>query len=117
MSLYTSETICNPSTSCILALLGFEKDVFERYRDVYIRNGYIVVHTRCGGRSRIHYAGVFDSASKHPWWSHDRDCECDSTYANIYFKIPTGEVQTLVALLDQGIAPVDRWVALSKGLV
>jgi len=99
----------NPSTDQILSVLGLSKNDFGRFRDVYIRDDYIVVHTRNGGGNRDDYRDVFDVISDHPWYEYDEDCDFDSTYADIYFKMPEDQVKTFIALLDQGKAPSDNW--------
>jgi len=107
----------NPSTEQILNVLNLTRNSFGRYRDVYIKDGYIVVHTRCGGGNREDYEWVFDDAAEHPWYSHNEDQEFDSTYADIFFKIPeTDEARSIIGLLDQGSPPADKWDAIFKAL-
>jgi hypothetical protein len=116
MSLYNMVAGYNPSTEQILNLLGLSRASFGRYRDVYIKDGYIIVHTRNGGGNREDHQDVFDDVSSHPWYSHDEDCDYDSTYADIYFTIPEGTDQSAAGLLDQGVPPSERWDALLKAL-
>jgi hypothetical protein len=116
MSLYNMVHGANPNTAQLLGLLDLTPADFGRYRDVYLKDGYIVVHTRNGGGNREDYEDVFDSMSEHPWYSHDEDCEFDCTYADIYFKIPEGEAQTVAALVDEHITPAERWEAIFKAL-
>jgi len=105
MSLYNLLHGFNPNTDQILQVLGHTRDDFGRFRDVYIKDGFIVVHTRCGGGNREEYESVFEMAEQHPWYSYDEDCDFDSIYANIYFKIPNDETGTFVGLYNQGIEP------------
>lgn len=116
MSLYNMLFGQNPSSDNLLKLLGLDRDDFGRYRDVFVEDGYIVVHTRCGGGNRESYEYVFDEMSDHPWYSHDADCDFDSTYANIYFKVPDAEMQTFVTLLNQGHNPEAGWQIILKTL-
>ena len=88
MSLYNLVFGMNPDSDKLLALLGKTKADFGRFRNVYLEDGYIIVHTRNGGGNREDYTDVFDEMSEHPWYSHDEDDSFDCTYANIYFKIP-----------------------------
>jgi len=109
MSLYNLIAGYNPSTAQILNLLGLTTGQFGRYRDVYIQDGYIVVHTRCGGGNREDYEEMFNEVSEHAWYSHNEDCDFDSTYADIYFKIPNDETKSAAGLLDAGEPPAVKW--------
>ena len=109
MSLYNMLFGTNPNSSQLLSLLDKSPADFGRFRDVYVEDDYIVVHTRCGGGNRDDYEDVFDEMSTHPWYSHDRDDDFDSTYANIYFKVPEDKHKTYVALLAQGHNPAESW--------
>jgi hypothetical protein len=108
----------NPDGDKILSLLGKTQADFGRFRNVYLDEGYIVVHTRNGGGNREDYEDVFEEMAEHPWYSHDEDDSFDCTYANIYFKIPEGTDQTFVALhnLDKGVNPSTQWAALLADL-
>ena len=116
MSLYNMLFGQNPSSDHLLKLLGLDRDDFGRYRDVFVEDDHIVVHTRCGGGNRESYEYVFDQMSSHAWYSHNADCDFDCTYANIYFKIPEEEIKTFVALLDKGHHPEDGWQLILKVL-
>lgn len=114
MSLYNMIFGMNPDTDKILSLLGKTQGDFGRFRSVFLEDGYIVVHTRNGGGNREDYEDVFEEMSAHPWYSHDQDDDFDCTYANIYFKVPEGAEQTLVALcgFNQGANPSTQWAEL-----
>lgn len=116
MNLYNMLAGYNPSSEQILNLLELNSGVFGRYRDVFIDGNYIVVHTRCGGGNREDYQHVFDDVSTHKWYSHDVDCDYDSTYADIYFSIPYGPDHSAAALLNQGIPSTQRWDEILKVL-
>lgn len=109
MSLYNMLFGSNPSSEQLLSLLGKTQGDFGRYRDVFVEDGFIVVHTRNGGGNREDYEYVFEEMSEHPWYTHDADDDFDCTYANIYFKIPEDKMQTYVALLNQGHNPSESW--------
>jgi hypothetical protein len=104
----------NPDSDKLLSLLGKTKADFGRFRNVYMEDGCIVVHTRNGGGDREDYEDVFDEMSEHPWYSHDADDDFDYTYANIYFKIPEGSQETYMALMDfnKGENPSKQWSEL-----
>lgn len=114
MSLYNMIFGQNPDTDKILSLLGKTTADFGRFRSVFLEDGYIVVHTRNGGGNREDYEDVFEEMSAHPWYSHDQDDDFDCTYANIYFKVPEGKEETLVALhnFNKGANPSSQWAEL-----
>ena len=110
MSLYNMLFGTNPDADSLLSLLGKSRDDFGRFRDVYVHEGYIVVHTRNGGGNREDYEHVFDEMSEHSWYSHDEDCDFDCTYADIYFRIPEESIEQLkVAFSNQGVNPSQAW--------
>lgn len=114
MSLYNMVFGMNPDSNKLLEVLGKTQGDFGRFRNVYMEDGYIVVHTRNGGGNREDYEDVFDEMSEHPWYSHDADDDFDCTYANIYFKIPEGKEETMMALrgLTAGENPTKQWAEL-----
>lgn len=117
MSLYNMVFGMNPDSDKLLAILGKTAGDFGRFRNVYVSDGYIVVHTRCGGGNRDDYEDVFDEMAEHPWFSHESDCDFDYTYADFFFKLPS-EDQLLVALQDinHGSKPGDQWDDLLRSL-
>ena len=117
MSLYNLLHGVNPGAGQLLALLGKEQGDFGRFRDVYIKDNYIVVHTRCGGGNRDDYQDVFDEAALHPWYSHDEDSDYDSTYADIYFEMPEEHIKTFATLCGVGNDPTKAWDEVLKNLV
>lgn len=114
MSMYNMIFGMNPDSDKLLEVLGKTQADFGRFRNVYMEDGYIVVHTRNGGGNREDYEDVFDEMSDHAWYSHDEDDSFDCTYANIYFKVPEGADQTFVALqtLNEGANPGKQWAEL-----
>lgn len=114
MSLYNMIFGMNPDTDNLLRLLDATREDFNRFRTVYMEDGYIVVYTRCGGNNREDYFP--DWVEDHPWYSHDEDGDFDNTYANIYFKIPDDMNKTYAFLLDKGSNPTESWNELFKEL-
>jgi hypothetical protein len=103
----------NPDADTLLSLLGKTTGDFGRFRNVYMEDGFIVVHTRNGGGNREDYEDVFDEMSEHPWYSHDADDDFDCTYANIYFKVPDDEKIILYLKdIDKGANPRHQWATL-----
>lgn len=116
MSMYNMIFGMNPDSDKLLQLLGKTQGDFGRFRSVFVEDGFIVVHTRNGGGNREDYEDVFDEMSGHPWYSHDADDDFDSTYANIYFRIPEDKMQSYVALLNPGANPHDQWNELLNAM-
>ena len=113
MSLYNMVFGMNPDSDKLLGLLGKTTGDFGRFRNVYMEDGYIVVHTRCGGGNREDYEDVFDEMSTHPWYSHDADDDFDCTYANIYFKVPDNQKDFLaIQNFNEGKNPNEQWKEL-----
>jgi hypothetical protein len=107
----------NPDTETLLGLLGKTTGDFGRFRNVYMEDGFIVVHTRNGGGNREDYEDVFDEMAEHPWYSHDADDDFDCTYANIYFKVPVNHEDFLaIRNLNEGKNPSKQWATLLADL-
>jgi hypothetical protein len=87
---------------------------FGRYRDIYVTDKHIVVHTRNGGGNREDYEDVFDEMSEHPLYSYDEDDDFDCTYANIYFHHPEGYGEVLKEMAVGTITPSEKWQMLFK---
>ena len=113
MSLYNMIFGMNPDSDKLLEILGKTRGDFGRFRNVYMEDGYIVVHTRNGGGNREDYGNVFDEMSEHPWYSHNEDDDFDCTYANIYFKIPENHKDFMaIRQLDEGHNPKEQWAEM-----
>jgi hypothetical protein len=100
----------------LFSLLGKDQQDFGRYRDIYVTDEYIVVHTRCGGGNREDYEYVFDEMSMHPLYSHDEDDDFDCTYADIYFKHPKEYEEVLKEMAVGVITPAEKWKLLFEAL-
>ena len=116
MSVYNMLFGVNPDSKQLLEILNLTDADLGRFRDIFVEDDYIVIHTRNGGGNRDDYQWVFDEMSTHPWYSHDVDDDFDCTYANIYFRVPEDKIQTFVSLLNQGHNPKETWQALFKAL-
>jgi hypothetical protein len=100
----------------LFKLLGKEQGDFGRYRDIYVTDEYIVVHTRNGGGNREDYEDVFDEMSEHPLYAYDEDDDFDCTYANIYFKHPEGYEEVLKEMAAGTVTPSEKWQMLFTAL-
>ena len=71
MSLYNMLFGMNPDANKLLSLLDAKQEDFGRFRNVYVEDGFIVVHTRCGGGNREDYFPEW--VTDHPWYDHDAE--------------------------------------------
>lgn len=100
----------------LLGILNLSKGDFGRYRDIYVTEKYIIVHTRNGGGNRESYEDVFDEMSEHPLYAFDEDDDFDCTYANIYFNHPEEYHAELVEMAKGTITPSEKWSILLESL-
>lgn len=100
----------------LFGLLNKTQDDFGRYRDIYVTEDHIVVHTRNGGGNREDYEDVFDEMSEHPLYAYDEDDEFDCTYANIYFHHPEEYKEVLKEMAKGTISPAEKWQMMFKAL-
>ena len=120
MSLYNMVFGMNPDADKLLSLLGKTAGDFGRFRNVYMEDGYIVVHTRNGGGNREDYEDVFDEMSDHPWYSHDADDDFDCTYAYFYFRVPEAFKPIFETFKDLGagkdLNPTEKFAKMIEDL-
>lgn len=117
MSLYNMVFGENKSQSEFLfSLLNKTSGDFGRYRDIYVDEDYIVVHTRNGGGNREDYEDVFEEMTNHPLYAYDEDDDYDCTYANIYFKHPEEYSEVLKEMAKGTITPSEKWQILFSSL-
>lgn len=100
----------------LLGLLGKDRADFGRYRDVYVTDSHIVVHTRCGGGNREDYEGVFMEMEDHPLYAYNEDDDFDCTYADIYFNYPEGYEEVLKEMAAGTVTPAEKWQMLFAAL-
>jgi len=106
----------NDHTSFLMGLLDKEPADFGRFRDVYVTDTHIVVHTRCGGGNREDYEHVFFEMESHPLYDYDHDDDFDCTYADIFFKHPEGYSELLKEMAVGTITPSEKWKMLFEAL-
>lgn len=123
MSLYNMLFGVNPSAGLLLAMLGTDTNNVPRFRDCFLEDDRIVIHTRTGGGNRDYYESeeccrdnypeYFDGSDepKGPWnndlrslpgFLYDRDDDFDCTYANFYFLSPEKFKTEIEILRDMG---------------
>ena len=98
MSMYNMLHGFNPAATLCLGALDLAATEFGRFRDAFLCNGEIVVHTRCGGGNREDYQHVFDKMREHPDFLRDYDDSFDSTYADFVFRFPEKHAEFLKEL-------------------
>jgi hypothetical protein len=114
MSLYNLLFGVSNQAPLVLNLLGKTEGDFGRFRDAYITEQYLVVHTRCGGGNRESYEHVFDEMASHPLYVHDQDDDFDCTYCDFFFKHPPGVAEQMAAIASDNpqMAPAEKWQKL-----
>ena len=100
----------------LFSLLGKTSGDFGRYRDIYVTDEHIVVHTRCGGGNREDYEDVFEEMSTHPLYDYDQDDDFDCTYADIYFRHPEQYRDLLKEMAVGTVTPSEKWKILFDAL-
>lgn len=121
----------------LLAMLGTSRGEVPRFRDCYLTEEGIVIHTRTGGDNReayedeaayLEYFGVdgdepigpFNSdLYRLPGFIRDEDCDFDCTYANFYYAVPEAFAERARAWLAEHGAPMtpgQKWGALFEAL-
>lgn len=100
----------------LFGLLEKTPEDFGRYRDVFVTDEHIVVHTRNGGGNREDYEYVFEEMSEHPLFVYDEDDDFDCTYANFYFKHPAEYAEILKEMAVGTVTPSEKWNMLFEAL-
>ena len=122
----------------LLAMLGTSRGEVPRFRDCYLTEEGIVIHTRTGGGNRDAYEdeaawrenfGIPDDEScdgpfnsdlyRLPGFIRDEDCDFDSTYADFYYAVPEAFAERARAWLAEHGAPMtpgQKWGALFEAL-
>jgi hypothetical protein len=100
----------------LFTLLNITPGDCGRYRDIYVIEGHIVVHTRNGGGNREAYEDVFETLSQHPLYAYDEDNDFDCTYADIYFRWPEAYGELLAEMAKGTVTPAEKWQLLFNKL-
>lgn len=140
MSLYNTLFGYSQSAPMLLAILGVSAKNIPRFRNCYIDEGRIAIHTRTGGGNRDYYESLEsckesypeyfkegEDAPTGPWnddlrkiagFLFDEDDNFDSTYATFYYSFPEKYAEDLKAL-EQNLPdkkPSEQWQELFKKL-
>lgn len=138
MSLYNMMFGVNTNSADVLKALGLTSGDVPRFRDAYVSEEQLCVHTRTGGGNRDYYESLevcmdnypeyFEGDDKpneptgpwnedlrsHPWFIRDEDDGFDSTYATFYFQPPKEIVENINA--DPSLTPAEKWQLLFESL-
>ena len=87
----------NENAHEILNMIGLTENDIPRYRDVSLwnNNTEIRVITRVGGGNRQDYQEEINTLKQNEFYLKDIDDDFDSTYAYIFFKVPTECLETV----------------------
>lgn len=129
MGLYNMLFGVNPLADELLAVLGYTRDDIPRFRDCFLNNGRIVIHTRTGGGNRDYYENLEtcksnypeyfgkgsdpsgpwnDDLRQHPMFIVDGDLKTDSTYANFFYGMPV-EYADKYESAPNALMPDQQW--------
>jgi hypothetical protein len=102
MSLYNAIYGCHPRSKEILALLGLDEDIIDRYRDcrVYPKTRTITILARTGGGNREDYPNAI--LVNHPNYVEDHDT-IDGTYAVYTMSVPESVMTDVLTAMNAGI--------------
>lgn len=135
MSLYNMMFGVNHMAPILLKTIGLDANDVPRFRDAFLQNDHIVIHTRTGGGNRDFYESLETCQENYPedftgedypdgpwnsdltcnqYYSHDEDDDFDSTYANFYFNFPPEYESDLKALSESNstYTPSEKWQML-----
>lgn len=123
MSLYNMLFGINNLAPYLLKILQIDKKDIPRFRDCFISEGEIVIHTRTGGENRDYYDSPNEENIEGPWncnlldnefYIRNEDDDFDSTYANFYFRFPEEYENDLRALEvnNESHTPSEKWQLL-----
>lgn len=81
----------------ILNMIGLIENDIPRYRDVSLwnNNTEIRVIARVGGANRQDYQEEINALKKNEYYIKNIDDDFDSTYAYIFFEVPTEYIETV----------------------
>lgn len=124
----------NEISDLLLQCLGYTPHDIPRYRDCFLKEGKIIIHTRTGGGNRdfydsldegklsykdYDYEGPWNSNLRsHPNYIEDFDDNFDATYANFFFSFPEEYKEDLIWLSNsqENEMPEEKWKILFNKL-
>ena len=108
MALYNQLFGENEEAVAILGFAELTREMFPRYRDVFLADGgrTIIVYTRIGGNNREAYQEEISQICKHPLYKDNCDDEFDSTYAYFKFNVSPKYADTAKKVFKEEPIPV-----------
>lgn len=108
MALYNQLFGENEDATAILGFAGLTREMFPRYRDVFLANEgrTIIVYTRIGGANREAYEDEIKTIIGHPQYKDNCDDEKDNTYAYFKFNIFEKYLDTAKKMFKEEPIPV-----------
>ena len=111
----------------LMKVLNIHPGEVPRFRDCFIQDGHIIIHTRTGGGNREYYGECNDENQDGPWNSDleahefyvdDEDDDFDSTYANFKFSFPPDYAEDLKAMEANTpeFSPSEKWKLLFESM-
>lgn len=118
MSLYNMLFGVNGDLVPLLDAMGIPAYSIPRFRDVYIKDGHIIVHTRTGGGNREYYTEENEVLTKNRFYLFDEDSSYDNTYANFHFSFPPELKEALEKYEEENpaVIPEDKFKSLFEKL-
>lgn len=117
MSLYNMMFGVNNRADTLLACLGLTKQDVPRFRDCFVDNGEIIIHTRTGGGNRDDYEEENSALQANANYLYDEDDDFDCTYANFHFSFPEEYASDLKQIGENDVKPSDKWKALLSSMI
>lgn len=114
-ALFSTDSIADE----LLAMLGTSRNKVPRFRDCYLTEDGIAIHTRTGGGNREDYEDENDYLTTLPGYRYDEDNDFDCTYADFYYDVPEAFAEQVRAwLAEHGTPPTpgEKWSALFEAL-
>jgi hypothetical protein len=135
VSLYNAIFGVDVAAPAVLAALQIRPNQIPRVRDLWKKDGKLVIYTRTGGRNRAYFdsaesrkrespeatdeelAGPYnDDLRALPGFLRDYDDEYDTTYALFEFEIPEWAKDLLAEVPDRERLPAERWKTMFEAV-
>lgn len=123
MSLYNNLFGVNPYAILLLGILGTNYRLVPRFRDVYVKDGEIVLYTRTGGGNRDYYdfcEGPSNADLRQlSGYLRDEDDPHDPTFAHFYYAVPERHRSVVTEIAEATVdrpVPTEMWLKLFHDL-
>lgn len=108
MALYTQLFGENEDAAALLGFAGLTREMFPRYRDVFLADEgrTVIVYTRIGGSNRSAYKKEIKEIKKHSQYKDNCDDKHDETYAYFKFNVLPKYLETAKTIFKEEPLPV-----------